>query len=67
MSQRSASGAHWSKGILELLKIEKVSQVSFVPDAGHSKLISLCEKAPFLKIVRLATEEEGVSLATGAW
>ena len=58
--------AHWSQELHHLIKQQKVRQVSFVPDAGHTALISLCEADRELRAVRLTTEEEGIALAVGA-
>lgn len=58
---------HWSKTLHALLKEQQIRQVSFVPDAGHTSLIKLCEADDALRCVRLTTEEEGVALAVGAW
>ena len=44
-----------------------VRQVAFVPDAGHTRLIGLCQSDPTMRAVPLTTEEEGVALAAGAW
>ncbi|HEX6113773.1 MAG TPA: hypothetical protein VFZ10_15820, partial [Geminicoccaceae bacterium] len=44
-----------------------VRQVAFVPDAGHTRLIGLCQSDPSMRAVPLTTEEEGVALAAGAW
>ena len=41
--------------------------VGFVPDAGHKRLIELCQADARLRTVVLSTEEEGVGLACGAW
>ena len=59
--------AHWSQELHALLRQQKVRQVSFVPDAGHTALIQLCEADSEMRAVRLTTEEEGVALAVGAW
>ncbi len=59
--------AHWSQALHALLKDQQIRQVSFVPDAGHTALIKLCEADSDLRAVRLTTEEEGVALAVGAW
>jgi len=59
--------AHWSEGIYQLFKQQSIRQVSLVPDAGHSRLIKLCEADAALRMVRLTTEEEGIALAVGAW
>jgi sulfopyruvate decarboxylase alpha subunit len=44
-----------------------VRQVAYVPDAGHTRLIELCQADPAICAVPLTTEEEGVALAAGAW
>jgi len=58
---------HWSEQLFQTLKQQGVSQVSMVPDAGHSRLIKLCESDPDITLVRLTTEEEGVAMAVGSW
>ncbi len=58
---------NWSDMVYRFLKVEKINLVSFVPDAGHSALIKLCEGDGEIKSVRLTSEEEGVSLSLGAW
>ena len=37
-----------------------------MPDAGHSRLIALCQADPNIADVVLTTEEEGVALVAGA-
>ncbi|MBC8007547.1 MAG: phosphonopyruvate decarboxylase [Prolixibacteraceae bacterium] len=59
--------AHWSQELHRLLRQQSIRQVSFVPDAGHTALINLCEADGELRAVRLTTEEEGIALAVGAW
>ena len=59
--------AHWSQELHKLLRQQSIRQVSFVPDAGHTALIKLCEADRDLRAVRLTTEEEGIALAVGAW
>ncbi len=58
---------NWNQQVFNLLKSQGISQISFVPDAGHASLIKFCERDEKLNIVRLTTEEEGISLAMGAW
>ena len=43
-----------------------IRQVGYVPDAGHSRLIALCQNDPNIADVVLTTEEEGVGLVAGA-
>ena len=59
--------SHWSEGVYQLFKQQAIRQVSLVPDAGHARLIKLCEADPELRVVGLTTEEEGIALAVGAW
>jgi sulfopyruvate decarboxylase alpha subunit len=57
----------WPDAIHGALGALGVRQVAYVPDAGHSRLIELCQADPGLRAVVLTTEEEGVALAAGAW
>jgi len=41
--------------------------VGFVPDAGHKRLIELCQADARMRTVVMSTEEEGIGLAAGAW
>lgn len=41
--------------------------MSYVPDAGHSRLIRMLSEDGRVQSVSLTTEEEGVPLACGAW
>jgi sulfopyruvate decarboxylase alpha subunit len=41
--------------------------VGYVPDAGHKRLIELCQADKRMRTVVMTTEEEGIGLATGAW
>ncbi len=62
-----APGADWRDRIFAALKAADIRQIGYVPDAGHSRLIELCEADPAIRAVSLTTEEEGVALAAGAW
>jgi sulfopyruvate decarboxylase alpha subunit len=57
----------WPGAIHRALKAHRVRQVSYVPDAGHKRLIELCRADKGMAAVPLTTEEEGVGLAAGAW
>jgi sulfopyruvate decarboxylase alpha subunit len=57
----------WSSAVFDILTELDVRQVAIVPDAGHSRLIRLCEDDPNKRVVTLTTEEEGVALLAGAW
>jgi len=57
---------HWADDIHALFRAHRISLVSLVPDAGHQRLIELCQADPAIRTVTLTTEEEGVALAAGA-
>ena len=57
----------WPLAVHAILRTSGVSIVGYVPDAGHKKLIELCEADNALKSVLLSTEEEGIGLLAGAW
>jgi sulfopyruvate decarboxylase alpha subunit len=57
----------WADEIHALFRLHRIGLVSIVPDAGHQRLIELCQADPSIRTVTLTTEEEGVALAAGAW
>jgi sulfopyruvate decarboxylase alpha subunit len=56
----------WPDAIYTQFRRAGIRQVGYVPDAGHSRLIKLCQADPDLIDVVLTTEEEGVGLLAGA-
>jgi sulfopyruvate decarboxylase alpha subunit len=66
----AAAGAEpldWPRELYRVLKQHEVSQMSYVPDAGHSRLIELFLADTDVVSNLLTTEEEGVAIAAGAW
>jgi sulfopyruvate decarboxylase alpha subunit len=61
------SAAAWKDAVFAALKRAGVTQVHYVPDAGHARAIALAEADPDITAVVLTTEEEGVAAAAGAW
>ena len=57
----------WPLAIHKVLAGNGIRQVSYVPDAGHKRLIELCQADKALRTVVLTTEEEGLGLVMGAW
>jgi len=57
----------WPLELYRALKVARVRQVSYVPDAGHAQLIKLFEGDAEVVSNLLTTEEEGVAIAAGAW
>lgn len=64
---RARSRHDWPAQAHRVLRRHRVTQVSYVPDAGHRRLIDLCRADRTMRAVPLTTEEEGVALAAGAW
>ncbi len=57
----------WQDTVFEVLKRARVRQVAYVPDSGHSRLITLAQADQDIRAIVLTTEEEGVALTAGAW
>jgi sulfopyruvate decarboxylase alpha subunit len=57
----------WPEQVHRELNAARVRIVGYVPDAGHKRLIELCEADKTMRAVVLTTEEEGIGLAAGAW
>lgn len=58
----------WAHEMYDLLTKEHgVTQISYVPDAGHRVMIERSLEDDNVHAVSLTTEEEGVALAAGAW
>lgn len=57
----------WPIAVYEKLTSLEVLQVSFVPDAGLTQLINLCNADSAIETIPLTSEEEGIALSAGAW
>ena len=62
-NQRAGWGGHAHRA----LRAAGVRQIAYVPDAGLSALLALCEADETMRTVLLAHEQEGPALAAGAW
>jgi sulfopyruvate decarboxylase alpha subunit len=58
---------NWPLEVHRALATAQVRVVGYVPDAGHQRLIELCQGDRKMRAVVLTTEEEGIGLAAGAW
>ncbi|MGH7125787.1 MAG: phosphonopyruvate decarboxylase, partial [Stellaceae bacterium] len=67
MSSDPQASATWPDEIYRILAEQKVRQVAYVPDAGHTRLIERCRANSGMKAVMLTTEEEGIAMLAGAW
>jgi sulfopyruvate decarboxylase alpha subunit len=57
----------WPQDVYRIIKAEGITQVATVPDGGLTRLLNLLEADPDVRVITLATEEEGVALVCGAW
>ncbi len=57
----------WQAAVYAALKAARVTQIGYVPDAGHAHVIAAAHADPDMHAVVLTTEEEGIALAAGAW
>ncbi len=57
----------WPDDIFRELLALDVRQVAYVPDAGHSCLLRMCEANDTMTMVPLTSEEEGIGVLAGAW
>jgi sulfopyruvate decarboxylase alpha subunit len=63
----AADAQNWPDLIFHKLREFDVRHVTYVPDAGHARLIDLCHGAPDMEPTVLTTEEEGIGILAGAW
>ena len=66
-SEEPSDQVDWPAAIHGTLSKAGVRLVSYVPDAGHKRLIELCQADTSMTAVPLTSEEEGIGLALGAW
>ena len=57
----------WPDDLYQTLKAANITHMSYVPDAGHTRLINLLSADNSITCNVLTTEEEGIALAAGAW
>lgn len=57
----------WQRDVFAAFAEARIRQVAFVPDAGLTGLIDLCEAEHTLEATVLTTEEEGIGVLAGAW
>lgn len=58
---------NWPETVYRNLKDAGITQMAYVPDAGHSQLIKMFEADAEVEAISLTTEEEGVAMLGGAW
>jgi sulfopyruvate decarboxylase alpha subunit len=62
-----ADAQDWPTRIFQKLRELDIRHVTYVPDAGHARLIELCHAAGDMEPTVLTTEEEGIGVLAGAW
>lgn len=63
----STADPNWPDLLYRALREAQVDFASYVPDAGHARLIELLHQDTAVRTTVLTTEEEGIAVATGAW
>jgi len=68
-NRTAAEGAavDWPVQLHGVLRRAGIAQVTYVPDAGHARLIELCQQDASMKAIVLTSEQEGVGVLAGAW
>jgi sulfopyruvate decarboxylase alpha subunit len=66
-SAATGAGPDWPLAIYRTLREADVTQASYVPDAGHARLIRSLHEDEGVRTTVLTTEEEGIALSAGAW
>ena len=57
----------WPADVHKVLRAEGITEVTMVPDAGHSRLIELCEADNDIALTTMTTEEEGIHMLSGVF
>ena len=63
----AGTGIDWRRQIHPILRAADVTQVAYVPDAGHTALIEACHADPLMRAIVLTNEAEGMGVLAGAW
>jgi len=57
----------WQKATFSALRRQGIDLVCHVPDAGHAKVIQMCEADNEVDCITCTSEEEGIHMLSGAW
>ena len=63
----NASKINWQNKLFQILKKEKITIFTYVPDAGHKILIDNAIKDNSINAIALTSEQEGIGIAAGAY
>jgi len=67
LAETGSEARPWQRAIHAAFTEAGIAQMAYVPDAGHTGLINLCEADNAIEATVLTTEEEGIGLLAGAW
>lgn len=62
-----APDTNWSDEVFRIMKDQRIRTVATVPDAGLTRILTMCQADEDMRVVTLSTEEEGVGITFGAW
>ena len=57
----------WPADVHQVLRDEGITEIAMVPDAGHSRLIELCQSDNEMSLATMTTEEEGIHMLSGTF
>lgn len=63
----NTSKINWQNKLFQILKKEKITIFTYVPDAGHKILIDNAIKENSINAIALTSEQEGIGIAAGAY
>jgi sulfopyruvate decarboxylase alpha subunit len=63
----NTSKINWQNKLFQILKKEKITIFTYVPDAGHKILIENAIKDNSINAIALTSEQEGIGIAAGAY
>ncbi|MDC1357600.1 thiamine pyrophosphate-binding protein [Pseudomonadota bacterium] len=63
----NTSNINWQNKLFQILKKEKITIFTYVPDAGHKILIDNAIKDNSINAIALTSEQEGIGIAAGAY
>lgn len=57
----------WSNDVFRIIQSRRITTIATVPDAGLTRVLTLCNDDHARRIVTLTSEQEGIGLIVGLW
>ena len=57
----------WPSDVFRIIQSHRVTTIATVPDAGLTRVLTLCNDDPERRVVTLTSEQEGIGLIVGLW